>query len=122
MTSWRPGPSLQPTQGNSTHKRAGLVEALREQFRAVMKTLTRSVPKPQSKPRRRRDETRGLFRRAATKAMRRIILPQIAYFIAGLSEHSPRDLLNPYWTWPTDMDDLAGRFDYGKQNHLSLDL
>jgi len=71
----------QQPPGDKNQKASGLADALRRQFRAVMKALTRAPePRPQARRRRRTEETGRAFRMTARKLLRRAVrIPVEAY-------------------------------------------
>jgi hypothetical protein len=78
-------------------KAPGFAEAIRRQFREVVNALTRHVPTPELKQRRKRtEETTGGFILTATQIMRRSVgVPEAAFTaIAFLSD--TLDWLNPW--------------------------
>ncbi len=78
-----------PKPDRTESQKGRFAEALRKQFRAVMKALTRPTPEPELKPRRRREETEQGFS-AARSMFRRVV------------RVLPFPALNPAWepfTW-----------------------
>jgi hypothetical protein len=118
--SRRTRPILRQQQaGENEQKPSGLVQTLKDQFRAVMKVLTRAPePRPQAR-RRTGEETGGAFRAAAKSVLRRAVrLPVIAYAAAFMWD--TLDQLNPWQGQDANANEMAEDFHSTEQhNHLS---
>jgi hypothetical protein len=109
-----------PHAAPETPKASGVVDALKRQFRTVMKALTRAPEqRPQARRRRRTEETGGAFRAAARNIFRRTVkLPALAYAAAFMWD--TLDWLNPWQGHDmASANDMDEGFNHTEQNHLS---
>jgi hypothetical protein len=125
MMSWGPRPILQQEpSGDKNQKHTGLADALKRQFRTVMKAVTRRAPVPQPQTRRRggTGEMGRSFLLAARNLLRPIArLPVISQATAFL--HDTLAWLH-LWNWNENANDHEACEGTGtrEENHLSPHL
>jgi hypothetical protein len=118
------GPSLilrREPKGAKSESDRGLGAALRQQFRELVKVLTRSGPEPKLRPRRqrRREEAGRSFRTAARNMLRRVVrLPAIASAAELLWD--TLDWLNPWHHHDAaGTNEIDEGLHYTEHDHLS---
>jgi hypothetical protein len=113
-----PAPQVGQNQP-ARQKGSGFADALKKQFRAVVRALVKRSPSPQSQARRRRrGETVGGFRSAARSLLRPIFrLPGLSQTIAFLNDTLPWLHL---WEWNEAVEQDFTEVPGGREgNHLS---
>jgi hypothetical protein len=100
-------------------KVSGFAEALKQQFREVVKALTRHAPAPEPPRRKRTEETRGAFTLAARKIFRRAFVVPSAAFSAAAYLWDTIDWLNPLHGYDAAMsDEFSENFEHTESHHL----
>ena len=119
----REGARPLPGDNQERKPRPTFTEALKRQFRELMKAITNKPPAPQPVQRRRRTEDTGkAFRMTARKMMRRAARIPAAAYTATAYLWDTLDWLNPWQHDASSTSELDEDCQHGEQHHLSLHL